>query len=284
MQSFSQRKGLKPIKSIMQVDSMDEDLRNGLWNALKIFYWNKADESPFVYHLPSISDIYLLLVFTWRDYFKKPIENISNDWNTVRSSIKNYFFGCTWNEAYDFIEFIANTYKDESQNKEFMEFCNYILEREISAYRFVAGQLTQITSEEEVNSIEEALNDTNILKPVNNHLKTSLNLLSDRKSPDYRNSIKESISAVEAMCNIINGSKGTLGQALKQLEAKVALHPALKSAFSNLYGYTSDANGIRHALLDEPDLDFEDAKYMLVSCSAFINYLISKAAKAGITF
>lgn len=65
---------------------------------------------------------------------------------------------------------------------------------------------------------------------------------------------------------------------------KIAIHPALKKGFSNIYGYTSDASGIRHALLDEPNLDFENAKYMLVSCSAFINYLASKAAKAGITF
>jgi hypothetical protein len=29
-------------------------------------------------------------------------------------------------------------------------------------------------------------------------------------------------------------------------------------------------------------MDFEDAKYMLVSCSAFINYLIAQVAKAKI--
>lgn len=60
------------------------------------------------------------------------------------------------------------------------------------------------------------------------------------------------------------------------------MHPALKGSFEKLYGYTSDAEGIRHALLDEPNLDFEDAKFMLVSCSAFVNYLKAKAAKAGI--
>ncbi len=58
----------------------------------------------------------------------------------------------------------------------------------------------------------------------------------------------------------------------------------LSRAFRQLYGYTSDANGIRHALLDESNLDFEDAKFMLVSCSAFINYLKGKAIKAGIDF
>jgi len=34
--------------------------------------------------------------------------------------------------------------------------------------------------------------------------------------------------------------------------------------------------------MDEPNLDIEDAKFMLVSCSAFVNYLVVKAQKAGI--
>ncbi|MFH1639453.1 MAG: hypothetical protein ABIB93_03970 [Chloroflexota bacterium] len=109
--------------------------------------------------------------------------------------------------------------------------------------------------------------------------------LSDKTSPDYRNSIKESISAVEAICRAITGNdKATLGEALKiiQEQGKLNLHTALKQAFSNLYGYTSDAEGIRHALLDEPNLNSEDALFMLVSCSAFINYLGSKASKTGI--
>jgi hypothetical protein len=55
----------------------------------------------------------------------------------------------------------------------------------------------------------------------------------------------------------------------------------LKSAFLSLYGYTSDANGIRHALLEEAQLTFEDAQFMLVACSAFVNYLTATAARHG---
>ena len=164
-----------------------------------------------------------------------------------------------------------------------MDLCNSFLERELSAYRFIGGKITQITSEEEISEIEEVLEISKPLKAVNTHLKRALDLFTDKKSPDYRNSIKESISAVEAFCNLITKSnKATLGKALKKIENKVSLHSALKSAFNNLYGYTSDADGIRHALLDEPNLDFEDAKFMLVSCSTFINYLAIKASKAGI--
>jgi len=56
------------------------------------------------------------------------------------------------------------------------------------------------------------------------------------------------------------------------------LHNALKTGFSAIYGYTSDAEGIRHALLDKSDLKFDDAKFMLVACTAFVNYLIGKTA------
>ncbi|MCD4841694.1 MAG: hypothetical protein K8R08_06790 [Methanosarcinales archaeon] len=77
-----------------------------------------------------------------------------------------------------------------------------------------------------------------------------------------------------------------MGDCLKSIKKdnKIKMHPALNSAFSKLYGYTSGADGIRHALLDEPDLDFEDAKFMIVSCSGFINYLISKASKTGFSY
>ncbi len=123
--------------------------------------------------------------------------------------------------------------------------------------------------------------------PVTQHFKTALELLSDRTSPDYRNSIKESIIAVEAISKLITGNSGTtLGRALATIESQgqVQLHTKLKDGFINLYGYTSDAHGIRHALKDDEHPAFEDARYMLVSCSAFVNYLIEKATKAGIAF
>ena len=283
MKLFSQRKGLKPVKSVIQVDSMDDDLRNSLWNALYVLYWQEVQ-------IPNLSDslnenITILLSSLWINYFKKPIDTLSTYWPNTYKEIRKYFFNCKWYEVYDFIEFIANNYPDKYNkvNSKFMDFCNSVLERELSAYRFVGGKITQITSEEEISEIEEALENSKPLKAVNTHLKRGLDLLADRKSPDYRNSIKESISAVEAICKLITKEeKTTLVKALKKIKDKVSLHPALEKAFSSLYGYTSDAEGIRHALLDEPNLSFEDAKFMLVSCSAFVNYLISKAAKAEI--
>ncbi len=90
--------------------------------------------------------------------------------------------------------------------------------------------------------------------------------------------IKESISAVESLCKIVtNDNNATLGKALNTIEKRFELHNALKSSFSALYGYTSDSGGIRHALLeDDKEVKFEDAKFFLVSCSAFVSYLKAK--------
>lgn len=146
-----------------------------------------------------------------------------------------------------------------------------------SAYRIISEKVTEITSEQEIQSIEEAVNNTNPYSGVQQHLKQALQLMSDRKNPDYRNSIKESISAVESICKIVTqDEKATLGTALKIIEDKFGLHQALKKSLSQLYGYTSDADGIRHAMLEESNLSYIDAKFMLVACTNFINYLIDK--------
>jgi len=282
MKLFSERKGLKKIRTEIQVDSMDETLKNRLWNVLDYYYWSHEHGSPNIVKVPS-AHMKSILAKLWQYYFKEPVDIIHRYWKDNFEMLRKRYYVFKWYEVYDFIEFAANNFPDEETNKKFMETCNSVLEAELSAYRFVGNQITQITSEEEISEIEEALETP--LKPVRTHLEDALKLLSDRKSPDYRNSIKESISAVEAICRMIaRDEKATLGKALDIIERKVELHGALKRAFDSLYGYTSSAEGIRHALglLEEPDLSFEDAKFMLVSCSAFVNYLVSKAEKAKI--
>jgi hypothetical protein len=75
-----------------------------------------------------------------------------------------------------------------------------------------------------------------------------------------------------------------LGDALKTLKNNQSINipTALNEAFSKIYGYTSSKDGIRHALADIPNVGEEDARYMLIVCSAFVNYLLSKANKAKV--
>ncbi|MBI5894266.1 MAG: hypothetical protein HZB79_11620 [Deltaproteobacteria bacterium] len=281
---FSQRIGEKPVKTGLQIGSMDDDLRIALWNAF-LFHFIGRDKS----YIISESSLKIFYQILWHDFFKLPVDGIRNYTSDTHKVINKWFFNAEWFEVYDFIEFVSNiAYPNLSlDTKKFKQFCNTMMEREISGYRFVGDLITQITNENELKEIEEALENSRKTKlsGVNAHLESALSKLSDRKNPDYRNSVKESISAVESISQIITGnSKATLGEALKTIDKDVEIHGALKKGFDAIYGYTSDEGGIRHAMLEESKVDFEDAKYMFVSCSAFINYLIIKSSKAGIKF
>lgn len=143
------------------------------------------------------------------------------------------------------------------------------------AYRIVNDIIVEITDDEEIKTIETAINQKSTIKT---HFSCALKLLSNRPTPDYRNSIKESISAVEALCREIT-TENTLGDALKKLEKNGVNIPAfLKSGFEKLYIYTNnEKTGIRHALMDNTEPPkYDEAKFMLVSCCAFVNYIQGK--------
>jgi hypothetical protein len=282
---FSQKLGLSPTSKQIQKDSVDEDLRNSLWNVLEII----LDEMPEYSNSFSSNPFESFRVGLFHDFLKKPLDSAPVDKARVISYIRNLFFNTNWYTLYDLIEFvILEVSKPYSQIdfKDRIIVINQILEREFSAYRFIELNLVPITNESEQIAVTESLElvkQFTALKGCNIHLSSALSLLSDRKNPDYRNSIKESILSIEAIVKVISDTpKHTLGQALDKINLKIPVHAALQKGFKQLYGYTSDSDGIRHSMMEESKCDFEDAKYMLVTCSAFINYLIGKCSKAGI--
>lgn len=115
MELFSQRMNIKPVKSVMQVDSMDIGLRNRLWDALCINYWKEVKLSRFddSYYYTIPETIHLLVRRLWHAYFKRPMDKMPDDWADIYKEIREYFFICEWNDVYDFIEFIAKSYPDK---------------------------------------------------------------------------------------------------------------------------------------------------------------------------
>lgn len=273
---FSQRMGLAPSIKVAQIDDMDIELRNSLWNVLSLNLFANFDAGS-RYHSNRLagSNFQAFSGALYSEFYKLPVDNIPAEWSRFKAIMLDDFLQTTWHRAYSFIEFVVClNYGGTGQL--LCEACNVALERENSAYRFVSGRLTPITSSEEIGEIENAISGSEKFSGVRTHLQTSLGFLVDRQSPDYRNSIKESISAVESLAKkLVGDEKATLGQALKVLEKKHNLHPSLKTAFSALYGYTNDADGIRHSLMDnESQLTKADARFMLICCSAFINFAI----------
>jgi hypothetical protein len=293
MESFSERIGISSKKTSLQLSDMDSDLRNSLWNVIYPFLNSlnyppkkKKGSSEFMIGFQS-RQLFICLRIIWVRYYKSPLDEIPyKDSGDAFKVIKAQFFNEKWNGVYDFIEFLLSLNYPPRFRKNFSRFViglNGVLKRELSGYRILGKHLVPITNKTEIELVEKVLSSP--LKPINEHITRAIKLMSDRKNPDYRNSIKESISAVEAIATKIAGKKVSgLDAALKIVDSKVKLHGALKQAFCSLYGYTSDSSGIRHALLDDKDgLDFEDAEYMLVTCSSFVNYLLIKCQKANIS-
>ena len=185
-----------------------------------------------------------------------------------------------WYIIFDFIERYLKICDDATFDKMQAEF-NAILEDEVSAYRILDGLVVPITNKSEMGSISDAKNTP--FEACSIHIAKALELFANREKPDYENSIKESISAVESICSEITGIEGaqaTLGKTIKKLkDAGMHIHPAMENAFTSLYGYTSDEGGIRHGSIDFVEAPSEDSKFMLITCSAFVNYLVEKWSK-----
>jgi len=205
--------------------------------------------------------------------------------NVIISSIESDEF--PWFQKLDIIEIILNGIEEEVRQrklnsmifKDFVEGLNFHFKRLYYGYRVVGKYISEITSDEGIATIERAIADNK--DNIREHLNNALALLAKRPEADYRNSIKESISAVEAYCRELTGTD-TLGKALSAIQkTSTPIPDVLKSAFVGLYTYTnSEETGIRHALMDDSGTytpSLAEAQFMLVSCSAFLNYLKMKS-------
>lgn len=278
---FSERIGITKPKTELTKEELPDDLRNTLWSIIYEHINDRISDGRQMGQ--KYSEQVKLFKNIWLSFMKLPIDEFKNhinhhgelnsDYPFIR--LRNWFFDSKWYETYNFLEFLVNS---EYGGKAFSFICNIYLIKELSAYRFVDGVLVEINSKEEIVEIEKALNVDDKFKNVREHISTSLKLLSDKQKPDYRNSVKESISAVESLGRIILHDKSiTGGKALDQIEKDFNLPNTLMGGFKKIYGYTADKGGIRHGLKEQDhNVDIDEARFMLVSCSAFVNYLISK--------
>jgi len=261
---FSDRNKIKSVNIEMQFESIDERTRISLVNTTHVL-WLFSCYFEFDEFLKKLlSSVYMQTIDGNRHYFEESVFEI----------IQETILTDDYDSVITLIEYLGNQFELISFGQcESKKAYNDIFEKEYVGYRFVGDEIVSITSKEEISAINEALESP--YETLNTHFKKAVSLLADRVKPDYENSIKESISAVEAICSIIVG-KGTLGATLKKLEDNgVVIHSSLKEAFNKLYGFTSDASGVRHASnIGGINSSFEEAKFMLVTCSAFVNYLL----------
>lgn len=288
---FSDDMGFNPCNTQPQTAEFDHRTRtfisNSLYDFLQIVFEHEVETRNLRYGL---SDQNLSTVFC-----KDLIQNVFADsnhlpigyrynWENLYPSIEKVIMEAPYNEVLDLLWYICY-WLSVATNKCFNIFqkrFNDLFEREYVGYRFITGKIVPITDKIEMQEIEKAVQTP--FEGARAQLQKALGFLSDREHPDYKNCVKESISAVESVCKVLaNDPKAELGKALKSLIANgLNIHGSLKSAILALYGYASDEGGIRHAEREtESTVTFEEAKFMMVTCSAIVNYLVAEYGKHG---
>lgn len=288
---FSDRNKIDKLNTIIQTDSFDERTRIQLYN---YFVYIIEDDRHYAidrenFYLDVLDNVYCEIIDNYDEY------SISEYMENCLEYIKNTFLRDSYDAVLSLVEYLAN--KIDSDIPTLARRVNYdtngigspvhiqdevneLFEKECVGYRFIGEKIVAVTDKIEIKEIEESLQSN--YDGCREHIKKAVGFLANREQKDYKNCIKESISAVESICCIIADKKNaTLGEALKILESKCNLKGQLKSAFEKLYTYTNnDKGGIRHAEgLFVSNVSFEEAKFMIVSCSAFVNYLIAEYGK-----
>jgi len=280
---FSQRFGFEKIENLPQLNNIDKILRIELWNAYYIYIQQQVERSS-----DYTKEKYRWInKMCWIHFFKNPLDDFPYYDSEFGKFIRDFIEKKEWFKIYNFFEFLLKNIHDEDDYfsyDNFVDFINSKLKENNSGYILNQNLFIPITNEAEINELK-IVNENSLqykLFGVQEHLNSSITLLSQKPKSDFRNSIKESISMVEAISRIIEPNENTLGKALNKLSKSEKINETLKLGFEKLYAYTNDKNGIRHALMDNETLKIEDARFFLISCSAFTNYLIEKAKTDGL--
>jgi hypothetical protein len=270
--TFAQREGVSPIPDVLKPKELSQQLRAMLWAPILDDFKSEIGGEYVFGHWHEILHDYHVEVLA-----QMP-ESYSQREATHRYWMGQIFKSGTYVQVLDFTEFLLRHPKFPAKLRTGIVRA-LVVSR--SAYRVVdKDTITAITGGEEAQAISAALAATadEEFVGVRAHLKNATQELRNGRFPE---SVRESIHAVEAVVQVLEPEAAGFAAALSRLETRLKLHGALKSGFASLYGFTSNAKGIRHSLGDVPEADVDEplAIYMLGTCSAFVNFLISKTRK-----
>jgi hypothetical protein len=270
---FSQRTGLDPIPPQLKLGEVSADLRRLLYYYISLEIdresYTPYDSAVFKPGWKRVAmDLHVL-------FFKQPINTFDYGAYKTEQRLNGFIQGANIGELLNLVEFLVRHPK-----------CSAELKSELAdafgsaraAYRIFDNEyIAAIGTEEQAAAFERAIADAET-KNATAARKQLIAAGVALRNLDWAGCVRESIHAVEAMAVRLAPQTDTLGAALKVLEQQGHLHGSLKAAFSSLYGYSSEEEGVRHALVfgDEAQVDEADALFMLGACASFVSYLLAR--------
>ena len=173
---FSEKYGYKQEKKI-QIKSITKELRNRIWNLfyqceLKPYEVDENFWDDFLSGNPTIEEKIV-------DKLGLSINSVTPPKTRLRTYIEQ---SAKWYEVYDVVE-IYISFLDKKKREQRTKQLNTIFEQEKSGYRIVLGEITPITNDAEIETIEQAAMTQ--FNSVNQHISKALALgsLSERQPP-----------------------------------------------------------------------------------------------------
>lgn len=214
----------------------------------------------------------------WVDYFGRFSDEFPFSRNDFFRDIKN-----SLKTDAHWLDLLQTTARWGAFSEADLKEVNKLLQEEHVAYRFIgtaksgSATLMPISDEAEAEANQQDYASLAGVDAAQTHFRSSVERL---KSGDYRSSISESIHGVESVAKRVSGKpNATLGDALKVIQKGTPLNPALQKGLTAIYGWSSQDDGIRHAMSDEAqNVDEAEARFMLSACLAFAAWLKRAAA------
>ena len=214
-------------------------------------------------------------------YFEMPLSEIDRKCSAIFAELERDFIkGWEWHECLSFIEFILqHTDNSKSYDETYtVPRLNRILEEQGVGFRMMGFMIVPIVEPDQVEAIRLMSSNPSVSEGSKRHIANALSELRPNGPIDQGAVVREAISAVEAQAQVVASTpNASLGVALESLNRQKPLHPALKKALGQLYGYTSDEKGVRHAAEGwDTNVSTEDAIFMVIACSAFVSWLAAQ--------
>lgn len=273
--TFSQVHGYSELPRPLALKEVSKEARIKLWDLLAGFVWAYTPNNDYF-----IVDRWLpILTSLHSEFHLKPLDDFEPHTRELFLLYKgDVLYGLPFNELFDLVQMIM---RQSLCPRKFVLGVDNIFKQYQLAYIVDTRRPPTIypaVTEQEGNTILEAIGELRQagLDGTETHIRKAGELINQG---DWPGSVRESIHAVESIARQLDSrASSTLGPALRSLERSGQLHPALKSAFSSLYGYTSDEEGIRHPLITsaESPVGQDEAVFMLGACASFASYLCRK--------
>jgi hypothetical protein len=269
--TFGQREGVEQLPSQMLHDHISAELATYVY---AIIYDSMTNVGNYA---KQVSSTWKPIMYEWHvRRLHQSVDSYSESHSIQSQRASAELFSKKYVRFYNFLQFVLS---HSSCPLNLGAKIDRALQETQAGYRLIDGLFVRAASEEEADAIRLAFQvaAAHSAQGPRAHLRGASTALS---SGAWGGAIRESISAVEAAAKVVEPSADTLGKALAVLERKQALPGHLKKAFGALYGYTSDTDGVRHALVfeDKPDVSEADALFMFGACAAFVSYLLTTAA------